>query len=104
MHTLGATEAQLVDRAPQGQDMLHIKRGADSGWLILAQECPHALVIMLRRIDLVENGTIPFPQRFQPHLRYDIGRAVRVVAGEVIDQPAFPFHSLVEAGPKWGLK
>lgn len=50
--TFDAADAQLINGAPQGQDILRLKLELDLGLWVLAEERQNALVIEFGRVDM----------------------------------------------------
>ena len=68
------------------------------GGLVLTHKGHHPGVIELGCVELIDELTIAISQRVQTHPGDDIGRAIGIVARDLIHNPAFAFQTLVEAG------
>ena len=94
----------MVNRATKRQNVLQIQVILDLGRVILAQEGEHAFVISLGGINLRQELAITLPQRFEPHLGDDVGRAIHIIAGHFVHQATFLLHALVKPCPGRGLQ
>jgi len=104
LEPLPADNAQPHNRADKSHDPGEVLRVVIAGAPVLPEESPHAPVVLLGRVDAIEDTLVSFEQRVPIHLRDDVGGAVHVVARGLRVQTALARQPVVKPRARDGLK
>jgi hypothetical protein len=77
MGALNPADPQLVNGTSQSQEIQLVQVKPDFGWVLLAQKSYNPFIMDLGSIYFIQKLAVTFPQRFQAHLRDDIGNHPR---------------------------